>query len=105
MTDNFDPSHATDALARDLAELRDRVTNDPATRVLTTIAAIGAGIGVLGIVITIARTLIRKRRIISNVVLLVTTVAAFMRLRERDVVSLRVQVAEGPPPPPATPTV
>lgn len=105
MTDNFDPSQATDALARDLAELRDRVTNDPATRVLTTIAAIGASIGMLSIVVTIARTLLRKRRLIGNSMLLLATIAAVKRLRERDVVSLRVQVAEGPPPPPATPTV
>jgi len=107
MADTFNPSTATEAIARDLNELRDRVFNDPTTRAVTTFAAVGAAVGVISITGLIIRSLVRKRRLISNVMLLATTVAAITRLRERALLSSLVRPEDGPPlpPSPAAPTV
>lgn len=107
MADTFNLSTATDAIARDLNELRDRVLHDPKTRAVSTVAAVGAGVGVISIAGLIVRAVVRKRRLISNVMLLATTVAALTRLRERALLTTLVRPTDGPPlpPAPAAPTV
>ncbi|MEX2533004.1 MAG: hypothetical protein WD360_03480 [Nitriliruptoraceae bacterium] len=106
MADTFNLSTATDAIARDLNELRDRVLHDPTTRAVSAVAAVGAVVGVMGIAGLIVRAVVRKRRLISNVMLLATTVAALTRLRERALLSSLVRPTDGPPlpPSPAAPT-
>lgn len=101
MTDHFDPLQTTDALARDFTELRDRVRNDPTTRAISALTAIGAGLSVLGVLGLLGRTLMRKRHIIKNVMLLLTAIATFTKLREQGLFDAMCRAVDGPPPPPA----
>jgi hypothetical protein len=97
MADTFNAHTSADALARDLGELRDRLTNDKNTQIMTVLA----GVGAVATVVALITVLIRKRRLIRNVLLVANVAATVWQLRAR----LGLTDNDGPPPPPPAPGV
>jgi hypothetical protein len=107
MSDTFNPSQASDALARDVTELRDRVLNDPATKAVALIAAAVTTITVVSMVATVTRSAFRRRRLIGKILLAVSVATTVNQLRDTlgdhlNIPGLTRNNDGPPPPPPAT---
>jgi len=62
-------------------------------------------VGAVAGVAVVARTLIRKRRLIRNLLMVGSTIATITQLRDRIDPTWFTRSGDGPPPPPAAPSV